>query len=394
MKVVAGLVNTLIFGLLVCVIHAQATLPDSYNVTVGEEINLSFLGDNKSQQVILQNSTEQVGSSYNLDLSLLGAIPVKQVEVNVVERKMLYVGGSPFGITMYTDGLMVVGMSQIATEGLRINPAREAGVVIGDMIMEINGEKLTSNRQLGQVVEASKGEAVNLLIQRDGEELEIDVVPVQSVGDKEYRIGIWVRDSSAGIGTMTYYDQNSHVFGGLGHPVCDIDTGALMPLDFGQAISAYIVGATKGEKGSPGELKGKFDTSVILGELTHNTSTGVYGEMPHSNLPLGQELPIGFAHEIVEGECTIFATVYGDIPREYSAVIEKVYPNTGVQTQNMVVRITDPALLEITGGIVQGMSGAPIVQDGRLIGAVTHVFVNDPSRGYGIFIENMLENIS
>ncbi len=163
-KLLACFVNFIVLWLLACVIHAQLTIPDSYKVTQGEQINLGFLGDTKSQQVIAQNSSQQIGTKYSLDLSLLGTIPIKQVDVTIVDRKMLYVGGAPFGITMYTDGLMVVGMSQVASEGQRITPAREAGVEIGDIIKEINGEPLTSNKQLGAVVEQSDGAPVTLLI--------------------------------------------------------------------------------------------------------------------------------------------------------------------------------------------------------------------------------------
>ena len=387
-RVTAGIVDLLIVGVLVFTIYAQWVLPDSYNLTKGENIQFPFRVNQQVEQAIAFNSTQKVGSSYQLDVALMGAIPIKSVEVNIVDRKNVCVSGAPFGIKMFTDGLMVVGMSHVSAEGERINPSREAGVEIGDIIEKINGIKLTSNKQLGAVVESSEGKPIKLLIRRENEHIEKTITPVKSVGDGEYRIGIWVRDSSAGIGTMTYYDKNSGMFTGLGHAICDIDTGEIMPLYSGEAVPAQIVGVSKGEKGEPGELKGKFDSQQPLGTLSGNTETGIYGNLI-GDIHIGQEVPIAFAHEVKEGYATIFTTLDGNVPMEYTVEIEKVDYKDKNKTQNMIVHVTDPRLLETTGGIVQGMSGSPILQNGMLIGSVTHVFVNDPTRGFGIFAENI-----
>ena len=385
---VAGVINLLIIGVLGFTLYAQWVLPDSYNLIQGENIQFPFKVNQQVTQALASNSTQKVGSSYQLDVELVGSIPVKSVEINIVDRKNVCISGAPFGIKMFTEGLMVVGMSHVSTDGDRINPSREAGVEIGDIIEKINGIKLTSNKQLGAVVESSNGTPIKLLIRRGNEHIEKNITPVKSVGDGAYRIGIWVRDSSAGIGTMTYYDKNSGMFTGLGHAVCDIDTGEIMPLHSGEAVPAQIVGLSKGEKGEPGELKGKFDSQQPLGTLTGNTQTGIYGKLS-GDIHIGQEVPMAFAHEVTEGYATIFTTIDGNVPTEYTAEIEKVDFKDKNKTQNMIVHITDPRLLETTGGIVQGMSGSPILQNGMLIGSVTHVFVNDPTRGFGIFAENI-----
>ena len=219
----------------------------------------------------------------------------------------------------------------------------------------------------------------------------MQVVPVKAASDEVYRCGIWVRDSSAGIGTVTFYDPSTGVFGGLGHAVCDVDTGGVMPLAEGQVVPVSIHGVQKGEAGTPGELQGSFLTTLSCGELRKNTETGVYGVLNRNPAAGREAIPICLRQEVKEGPVQILTTISGTEPALYDAVIEKVSLGDHTPTKNLILRITDPELLSKTGGIVQGMSGSPILQDGKLAGAVTHVFVNDPTRGYGIFAENMLD---
>lgn len=282
-------------------------------------------------------------------------------------------------------------MSDVAAEGKRTNPAREAGVKVGDIIETVDGVRLKSNEQLGSLVEQSGGKSIRLVIRRGETRIELQVPPVRAAGDDKFRMGIWVRDSSAGIGTMTYYDPNSGIFTGLGHPVCDVDTGDLMPLQSGEIVSAEITGCKLGRAGTPGELKGRFSSRSTLGQLCGNTSTGVYGYL-RGDIYLGQEVEIALGQEVEVGEAIIYTTVEGAIPHAYAVEIEKIDVQKDGRQQNMVIRVVDPVLLEKTGGIVQGMSGSPILQNGRLVGSVTHVFVNDPQRGYGVFAENIEQN--
>ncbi|MDF2567582.1 MAG: stage sporulation protein, partial [Oscillospiraceae bacterium] len=208
------------------------------------------------------------------------------------------------------------------------------------------------------------------------------------VTDNTFKIGLWVRDSSAGIGTVTFYNPENSVFGGLGHAVCDVDTGQVMPIMSGEVVDVNINGVTRGSSGSPGELKGSFSSNKDSGSIAVNNETGVFGVL-YQNPSNHSAIPIAMKQEVKTGKATIFTTVSGNTPQEYKINIEKVNLNDNSMTKNMVIKITDPELLQKTGGIVQGMSGSPIMQNGVLVGAVTHVFINDPTKGYGIFIENM-----
>ena len=365
--------NCCVLAVLILTIYMQKQLPDRYSVVAGEEITFA-------------------GSSYQMDLKLLGTIPVKTVEVNVVDRKLVTVSGAPFGIKMFTDGLMVVGMSDIPTTGGRVNPAKAAGLEIGDVIKTFNGQKLATNEQLAELMLENGSGPVRVEVERDGSPFSTSIQPVRSTGDDQYRLGVWVRDSSAGIGTLTYLDQNSGLFTGLGHAVCDVDTGEVMPLSNGEVVPARITGCKRGEAGTPGELKGKFTEELPLGVLSANTETGVYGLLRSRTLYLGEEMPLAMKHEVQTGKAYIYTTVEGTQPKRYEIEIEKLSLGEDENGQNMVLHVTDPELLRRTGGIVQGMSGSPIIQNGMLVGSVTHVFVKDPTRGFGVFAENIQNN--
>jgi stage IV sporulation protein B len=213
-----------------------------------------------------------------------------------------------------------------------------------------------------------------------------------STEDNTYKVGLWVRDSTAGIGTVTFIDKNTGTFGGLGHGVCDVDTGLLMPLESGSVVDVEVTGVVKGEPQNPGELRGNF-SRVTSGNLFVNHETGVFGKINDADRVSGEVVPIGNKNSVHEGKVYIYTTILGTTPEKYEAEIIKINSDSG-KTKNFMVRVTDKRLLEKTGGIVQGMSGSPILQDGKLIGAVTHVLINDPQKGYGIFIENMLETAS
>lgn len=392
-KRVATLLNCCVLVILMLTIYMQKQLPDRYSVVEGEEITFASAYPirmvQRGDDPIPQSGT---GSSYRMDLKLLGTIPVKTVEVNVVDRKMVTVSGAPFGIKMFTDGLMVVGMSDIPTDNGRMNPAKTAGLEIGDILKTFNGTRLTTNEQLAELMLENGGSSIRVEVQRNNSTFTASIRPVRSTGDDQYRLGVWVRDSSAGIGTLTYLDQNSGLFTGLGHAVCDVDTGDIMPLESGEVVPAKITGCKKGEAGTPGELKGKFTEELPLGILSANTSTGVYGLLRSRTLYLGEELPLAMKQEVQIGKAYIYTTVEGDTPQRYEIEIEKLALGEEDSGQNMVIHVTDPALLQKTGGIVQGMSGSPIIQNGMLVGSVTHVFVKDPTRGFGIFAENIQNN--
>ena len=316
-------------------------------------------------------------------IKLFGLIPVKNVDVNVYKNIMLYPGGMPFGVKFFTEGLLVVGMSDIDCA------AYNAGIRIRDVIVSVNGEAIESAEDFVSAVESSGGNPLTIKYKRNGEEFTADVTPQISASDGKYKTGMWVRDSTAGIGTVTFVNPSNNAFAGLGHGICDADTGELMPLMRGVVVDVSISGITKGTAGAPGELKGYF-SSGKTGSLIGNQNSGVYGVLlsPPQNIPENQ-LPIALSDEIKDGNAYIWCTLDKGSPQKYSVSISNIKKGSS-DNKNFVVTVTDPALLEKTGGIVQGMSGSPIIQNGRIIGAVTHVLINDPSRGYGIFIENML----
>ena len=312
-------------------------------------------------------------------LSAVLMIPALSASAEESRRSVL-LGGVPFGLTMYTNGVIVVNVDENYD-----SPAKEAGIKANDVITRADGELISSNEQLQEIITSSEGEDIELSILRGKSPISLSITPEQD-DDGVYTAGMWVRDSTAGLGTITYFDESRHSFGALGHGICDRDTGLLMPLGSGKVVKAEMTSVTKAKRGVAGGLNG-YMTDEVIGEMTINNGYGIYGK--YETTPTGEEFPCAFDSEIHTGEATMYTTVNDGGVLPYSVEIESVNPasNSG---QNMIIRITDEELLDQTGGIVQGMSGSPLVQDDRIIGAVTHVFVNSPEKGYGISIGNML----
>ena len=365
----------------------QEALPDSFLMIRGGSIRLP--GRVRAVFEDTDSAADCCSPTRSAELILPLGVPVKTVTVQMVDRESVLVSGRPFGIKMMTDGLIVVGMIDDTVNGRRVNPGKDAGLRVGDILSAVDGVKLEANEQLGRLVEESQGKRLMLSFERDGKKQKTWLDPVLNSADGIYHIGIWVRDSSAGIGTITFFDPGRGIFGGLGHPVCDVDTGEILLLSSGEAAEATIVSCTRSRSGTPGELRGRFQQDAEFADLSANTASGVFGKIRCDYFPEGEVMPAALSHEVTAGPAEIMTTVEGSQPGTFNVTIEKVF-RSGAPGRNMIVHITDRELLERTGGICQGMSGSPIIQDGKLVGAVTHVFVNDPTRGYGIFIENML----
>ncbi len=352
----------------------SATLPDRYYLAKGSRFSLgdSSLIQTSSNDGYPLSVYSSTGNTFRMDLKLLGLINIKPVSVQVVDRRVVALCGTPFGIKMVTDGVMVVGTGAVTDCNSRaVSPAQTAGIQEGDIILSINGEKISSKKQLTKLVESSAGQPLSLV--RRGEQLtSLHLSPVRSSLDNSYHLGLWVRDSSAGIGTMTFYDPNNGCFAGLGHAICDVDTGQLMPLSQGEIVEASIIGVHAGKSGSPGQLQGAFVANRSIGSLYTNSYNGVYGRLLSQPVD-AQTIPMAQCQEVRQGPVKILTTVSGQKPQLFDACIEKLSLSQDEPTKNMVLRITDPDLLELSGGIVQGMSGSPIIQDGMLVGAVTHV---------------------
>ncbi len=354
---------------------------DISGFTLGAYPNVSVI--NEGGAITASTGEKNV---YDMTVMLYGIIPIKDVKVRQTDTPILMPSGEAFGLKMLTDGVMVTEYGGVeGVNGFR-SPAKEGGIMTGDIIVSVNGVKTETAAQLSDAVQLNY-DRTEVKVVRGEEKLTLQLTPEKSKGDGIYKLGIWTRDSCAGIGTLTYYDKRNMTYGGLGHSVCDADTGALLPLAHGETVPVCINNVVKGVNGRPGELCGSFMSASASGDILINTDCGVFG---HTNsVPDGERLPMAFKQEIEIGSAVILTTVNGMTPECFGIVIEKVDYNSGTAVKNMVIRIDDERLLQKTGGIVQGMSGSPIIQNGKLVGAVTHVFVNDISRGYAVFAENM-----
>lgn len=391
-------------GVLSPQVSAIAGLPDAMVLQTGGvanvEVALPLIAEVSDDAVI--SSVGQTGDS-SLSLTageetgtaevifrLMGVVPVKTMTVTVEQPRRLVPGGRSLGVALETEGLVVVGSSDV---GASASPARKAGIRPGDVIRSVDGAPVENAAALSERIEA--GRSARIEVEREGETLSFDVTPKLDPRDRQARLGVWVRASTAGVGTLTYYDPETGDFGALGHAITDVDTGVAFPVGDGAVYENKVVQITRGAKGAPGELTGEFfEEENELGEIERNTDFGIFGQAQETMTDGGlypEGLPVGLRGEIHTGSAQILTTIDGGNVEAFDCEIEKLYSQTAPETRSMVVRITDPELLERTGGIVQGMSGSPIIQDGKLIGAVTHVFVSDPTRGYGVYMEWMLD---
>lgn len=300
----------------------------------------------------------------------------------------VYIGGEPFGLKMYSDGVMIVQLESYFDGSRYVCPAKEGGLKESDIIKKINGVDVKSNESLREITLKSNGEALEITFERDSKTLTKKITPIKNMAGN-YLIGAWVRDSSAGIGTITYYNTANNSFAALGHGICDCDTNTLMPLASGEAVIAEISSVTKSTNGSPGSLNGYF-SDIEIGKITQNCDIGIYGTFDNSLIENKEKYPIAQKSDVKTGEATVYTTIEGNSPKAYSIEITGISRNVN-SNESFTVKITDDRLLNQTGGIVQGMSGSPIIQNGKLIGAITHVFVNSTDEGYGIYIENMID---
>ena len=307
------------------------------------------------------------------------------------ENMRLCPGGSTFGVKLLTDGVVVAGTTELTANGKTYSPAYDAGLRAGDIMIKINGKTVKSVSEVTRAIEGCEGQKLEFICKRNGKEERFDVFPAYCRDTGKYKLGIWIRDNTAGIGTVTFINPQTGEFGGLGHGIYDVDTGELLPLSRGVVTDVNITGIIKGEAGKPGEIRGYLKNGK-RGALLENNDCGVFGiYTPSLAIKDSETLPVAHRSEVKEGKVTILTTINSEGIKEYQAEISKIGKNGNNDTKNFVISINDKDLINTTGGIIQGMSGSPILQNGKLVGAVTHVLVNDPTRGYGIFIQNMLE---
>lgn len=381
--IVLAIVCAIIMGTIAI---GQYVMPDSVVQYRGDSQRLSALFSYSDSAKTRSVDYQTVSSKETV--KLLGVVPVKEIKVTHKEAPSVYVSGEAFGIKLYTDGVIVVGTQSVMLEDKKVNPAEEAGIRVGDIIISINNVDVFSSDDVSSLLNDNNGEPYKIKVKRDERYKNFVLTPVYSDKEGCYKAGMWVRDSTAGIGTITFYNKENGTFALLGHPINDVDTKKIMPMLEGEAVGATVRSVQKPSAGATGSLVCDFNDNVI-GKLLLNTECGVYGAYS-SVSSLARAYPVASCQEIDKGFAQIISTVDSGNPRAYSINISKIsYSGNG--ERDIVFKVVDKDLLKKTGGIVQGMSGSPIIQNGKIIGAVTHVIVDNPEKGYGIFAQTMVE---
>lgn len=373
-------------------------LPSDIILMQGETLNLkTIFGLNVQNEGTMQassnlnNSIVEETGKMNLNLNLFNLFSVKNVTVNVIPKTTVIPIGKAIGMKLYTKGVLVVGMSEI--EGQK--PYENSGIETGDKIIEINDTKINTTDELIECVNNSKGKSVEIKYISNNQEEIASIEPVKT-SDNEYKLGLWVRDAAAGVGTLTFYEPSTGEFGALGHGINDVDTYDLIDIASGELVSTDIIDIVKGEDGSPGEIRGTIDNGYTLGKIYKNTGFGIYGSINNIaklNLFHSQELEVANRNEITTGKAEIICELENGKSQSYEIEIERIFLDNNQNNKSMLIKVTDEELLEKTGGIIQGMSGAPIIQNGKFIGAVTHVLVNDAKTGYAVFADLMIKQM-
>lgn len=394
-KAVKTLRNTLLavtLFLLAALVYGFYAVPDEIVTQSSKPTNVSFIYTLTYEDglSLRRNKEDNKKDTYNVNVSFLNIMPVKNSSLKVSEREYVAISGELFGIRLFTEGVIVVGVDEVQTSNGTVNPSGDAGLQKGDVILSIDSQKMRSCNQVSEIIEKSGGKAMKLQLRRKDKVFFTDFKAAYSETEGKYKAGIWIRDSAAGIGTMTFLDKETGMFASLGHGVCDIDTGEILPVYEGDIVGATVNGCSIGQRGKAGELCGVF-SSESKGILYLNCQCGVYGKM-NEKLTESKLYPVAFNDEVQKGKAQIISTVDETGPQVFDIEITKISKDNS-EDKNLVIKVVDENLLGKTGGIVQGMSGSPIIQNGMLVGAVTHVFINDPTQGYAIFSRTMLSTM-
>lgn len=380
-------------------------IPTELVLFKGQQVNLpnlKFASVTASANIVHTNKEDSLsvyGAKESGDNQLLfsaNGFPIKNVDVKVLPDLKVIPGGQSIGVKLNTLGVLVVGFHQVITEEGKKSPGEIAGIKVGDIITKINGEKIEKMSDVTPFVQKAgkSNEPLNIVIKRENKEIKTKLTPLKDKNDHSYRIGLYIRDSAAGIGTMTFYHPETHKYGALGHVISDMDTKKPIVVENGQIVKSTVTSIEKGSNGNPGEKLARFsEDKEVIGTITKNSPYGIFGTLTKhtGNGIMDQPLPITLSSQVKVGPAKILTVVNNDKVEAFDIEIVSTIPQKFPATKGMVIKVTDPTLLKKTGGIVQGMSGSPIIQDGRLVGAVTHVFVNDPTSGYGVHIEWMLD---
>ena len=397
-KSIIIILSLLILYIYVCNI---TLLPSNYILMQGENFSIfTFAGlylQEKNTPYTLQtvsntNQTkvDKIGKT-DYSLNLFKIFSVKDISVNVIPKTTVVPVGRAIGMKLYTEGVLVVGMSEI--EGKK--PYEKSGIQEGDIILQINQNEIDTTEDLMQMVNECNGKALSIKYMHGEETTTTNITPIKNANN-EYKLGLWVRDAAAGVGTLTFYEPSSKMFGTLGHGILDVDTSDLIKIENGELVTTNIISVVKGEKGTPGEIRGTIETGYNIGDISKNTEFGVFGKLNNPSyigVSEKDEVEVCPREEIQKGNAQIICELENGKKEYYNIEIQKIFTNNNQDNKSMLIKITDEKLIEKTGGIIQGMSGAPIIQNGRFVGAVTHVLVNDPTLGYGVFADIMLKQM-
>ncbi len=379
---------TLLPNNLILIQGEMLNLKTAYGITLGEDADSE--GILQASSNINKNKVSNIGK-LDVKLNLFGKFKVKDMTVNVIPNTKVIPVGKAIGMKLYTDGVLVVGMSEINGK----KPYENTGIQEGDRIIEINNEKVDSTDELIETVNKSNGKQIAVKYKRNEDIITTSIEPAKT-DDDQYKLGLWVRDAAAGVGTMTFYEPSSGIFAALGHGITDIDTSDLIQIANGELVTTNILSIVKGEKGAPGEIRGTIENGVSFGNIYKNTKYGVYGNVLNKSrleVNSAEEMEVALRNEIKTGKAQILCELQDGKIERYEIEIQKLFINNNEDNKSMVIKVTDKRLIEKTGGIIQGMSGAPIIQNGKFVGAVTHVLVNDPTIGYGVFADIMIKQL-
>ena len=393
----------LIFLLIIYVyVLVIINIPDEITIFEGENLSLKTIFGIAlhSEDEVLEVSSNSGEKTINkignetLSVSLFDKLFIKSVDVSVLPRTTVIPVGNIAGVKLYTNGVLVVGMSEIEGEDSKTyKPYENTGIEEGDTIVKINDNEINTTDELIEKVNMSKGEKVEIEYIHDEETKECSITPVKT-NEEEYKLGLWVRDSAAGVGTVSFYEPDTHIFGALGHGITDIDTGDLLNIAEGEFVKTKILDIKKGEDGNPGKIQGTVEEQETIGEISKNTEFGIYGkikDISSLNIDTSKEMEVALRDEIQLGKATILCSLDNQTVGEYEIEITKINKENNYNNKSMEIKVTDEKLIEKTGGIIQGMSGSPIIQNGKFVGAITHVLVNSSTEGYAIFGDLMLK---
>ena len=398
-----GIINLIIYVYVLSI----DTIPNNIILFADEDLNINTLFGITCEKVLKNEEPEAIQVSSNLNkntvgekstllLKLFNKITLKEVEVDVISDVKVVPVGNIIGLKLYTKGVLVVGMNEIENVKNEVSkPYENAGIAEGDIIVSVNNNAITCTSDLLEEVKKSAGKEIEIKYLRKGNLYETGIIP-QKTEDNQFKLGLWVRDSAAGVGTITYYEPSTGRFAALGHGILDIDTRALVEIANGEIVTADILSVQKGEKGIPGEIRGSIVNGNTIGKISKNTDIGIYGTLENLsqlNIDTSKSIEIAKRNEIKIGKAKIICTLENNETKEYEVEIQKIDILNNENNKSMIIKITDKELLEKTNGIIQGMSGSPIIQNGKLVGAITQVFVSSPNMGYGVFADLMIKEM-